>query len=74
MSQIYRISQGRDFGEIIDSVAELEDFARQNGHGRYHVDETSADQFRSGHTSRHWGVAIAKPDGTVDADRDPWPV
>jgi hypothetical protein len=74
MSQIYRISQGLYFAEIVDSVEEVEEFARQNGHGRYHVDEISADQFRSGHTSRRWGIVFAKPDGTVDIDRDPWPV
>ena len=44
------------------------------GPGRYHVDEFSADPFRSRHTSRRWGVVIAKPDGTVIFDRDPWPM
>jgi hypothetical protein len=73
MSRAYRISDGPNFGEIVESVKDLEEFARQNGKGRYLVDEISADPFRNGHTSRRWGVVIAKPDGTVNIDRDPWP-
>jgi hypothetical protein len=37
------------------------------------VDEIGADPLSSGHTSRRWGVVTAKPDGTIEVDRDPWP-
>jgi hypothetical protein len=73
MSLVYRISKGPNFGETVDNVEGLEEYARQNGHGRYHVNEISPDPLRSGHTSRRWGVVIAKSDGTVEVDRDPWP-
>jgi hypothetical protein len=73
LNQAYRISVGPYFAELVDSVEDLEEFALQNGHGRYRVDEIRADPFRSGHTSRRWGVVIARPDGTVSVDRDPWP-
>ena len=40
--------------------------------GRYHVDEISADPLPSRHTSRRWGVAIKRADGTVTIEPDPW--
>jgi hypothetical protein len=73
MSRVYRISKGPNFGEIVDSLEDLEECARQNGHGRYHVDEISSDPLCSGHTSRKWGSVISRQDGTVSVDRDPWP-
>jgi hypothetical protein len=73
MTHVYRISKGPDVGDILDSSESLELFARDHGPGRYHVDEISADPLPSGHSSRRWGVVIAKQDGTVSVDRDPWP-
>jgi hypothetical protein len=70
---LYRISKGPNVGNILDSIEAFEAFSRDQIPGRYHVDEVSSDPFRSGHTSRRWGVVNASPDGTVTLDRDPWP-
>ena len=40
--------------------------------GRYHVDQIEADPLPSGHTWRRWGIAIKRPDGSVDLEPDPW--
>jgi hypothetical protein len=73
MPHVYRISKGMDVGELVDSVEAIEDFARQHGPGKYHVDEISTDPLASGHTPRKWGTVIVAPDGTVIVDPDPWP-
>jgi hypothetical protein len=70
---VYRISKGNDAGELVDSVEAIEDFARQHGPGKYHVDEISSDPLASGHTARKWGTVIVAPDGTVIIDQDQWP-
>jgi hypothetical protein len=46
---------------------------RHSEPGRYHIAQISADPLPSGHTSRRWGVAIRRPDRSVDLDPDPWP-
>ena len=33
----------------------------------------AADPLPSGHTSRHWGVGIRRPDASVAIEPDPWP-
>jgi hypothetical protein len=73
MTHVYRISKGPDVGDILDSIESLELFARDHGPGRYHVDEIIADPLPSGNSYRRWGVVIAKQDGTVSVNRDPWP-
>jgi hypothetical protein len=73
MNQVFRVSRGSDFGKLVDGLDELKEFVRDNGPGRYRVDEIGADPFSSGHTSRRGGVVIAKRDGTIELDRDPWP-
>ena len=73
MPSVYRISKGSGAGGLVDSVEAIEDFARQHGPGKYHVDEVGSDPLASGHTSRKWGTVIVTPDGTVVIDRDPLP-
>jgi hypothetical protein len=62
MTSVYRISRGSGVGELVDSIEAVEKFARENGNGRYHVDEISSDLLASGHTSRKWGTVIVAPD------------
>jgi hypothetical protein len=40
--------------------------------GRYHVDEISDDPLPTRHTSRRWGVATKRADGTITIEPDPW--
>jgi hypothetical protein len=70
---MFRIS--KDTNTVID-VAEvdgIEPAIRHGKPGRYQVDEISADSLPSGHTSRRWGIAIRRKDGSVDLEPDPWP-
>ena len=53
--------------------AAVERAIRAGGPGCYHMDQISADPLPSGHTSRRWGTAIKRPDGSVTLDPDPWP-
>jgi hypothetical protein len=46
MSYVYRITKSPEVGELVDSIEAVKKFARQNGCGRYHVDEIGADPFR----------------------------
>jgi hypothetical protein len=74
MPSIYRISRaGREPITDVDSVEAFEGVLRDGELGCYHVDQISAEPLPSGHTSRRWGVAIKRPDGTVTLDPDPWP-
>ena len=73
MTHVYRVSKGPNVGDLLGSIESLVASARDHGPGRFHVDQISSDPLPSGHTSRRWGVVIAKTDGTVSVDRDPWP-
>jgi hypothetical protein len=44
MTRVYRISEGPDVGDILDSVEALQASARDHGPGRYDVDEHSRDR------------------------------
>jgi hypothetical protein len=57
----------------VDQIKAIEPAIRFSELGRYHVDEISADPLPSSHTSRRWGVAIKRPDGSVELEPDPWP-
>ena len=71
---MFRISQnGRDPIVDVDTVEQIEPAIRSSKPGRYHVDEIAADPLPSGHTSRRWGFAIKRPDGSVELEPDPWP-
>jgi hypothetical protein len=73
MSRVYRVTKGQDVGEVVDSIRAVEAFARDNGPGRYHVDEHSADPFPgSKSTARAWGSVIHHRDGQVVLDPIPW--
>ena len=60
---------------VFGGPAELVAAARENGPGRYHVDEfaPAGELLSSGHTSRQWGVIIHQPDGTIAPEPHPWP-
>jgi hypothetical protein len=69
---MFRISNGLD--RIID-VAQIDEIGRVMRAlepGAYYVDEISPDVSPSGHSSRHWGVAIKRKDGSVVLEPDPW--
>jgi hypothetical protein len=75
MPSIYHISQhGREPITDVDSFETVEGADRAGGPGRYHVDEISVEPLPSGHTSRWRGVAVRRPDGTVEllSDRPAW--
>jgi hypothetical protein len=68
---MFRISNGVD--RIID-VAQIDEIGRVMRAlepGFYYVDEMSADLRPSGHSSRRWGVAIKRQDGSVVLEPDP---
>lgn len=71
---MFRVSQNeRELVVDITTADEIERAIRARKAGKYHVDEISADPLPSGHNSRHWGVAIERPDGPVEIQADPWP-
>jgi hypothetical protein len=68
MRAMFRVSRGEsgfDGGTIDDA----RDLVRGEQLGRYHADETRAELFRSGHTSRAWGSLNRHADGERDGDR-----
>ena len=68
---MFRVSQDDLIGDA-DTIEAAKEIVRVQRPGRYHVDEISADPFPSGHTSHRWGVAIKRPDGSVELEPDPW--
>ena len=64
----------KDLKTVIDvaQVDQIEPAIRAEKPGRWHIDEISADPLPSGHTSRRWGVAIKRQDGSVVVKPDPW--
>jgi hypothetical protein len=74
ITHVYRISKGRDVGDILDSVEALETFARSHGKGRYDVDEHFLDPFPGTNVAaRAWGKVIHRQDGQVVLDPICWP-
>lgn len=71
---VFRISHP-DREAIVDvaQVDGIEPVIRASEPGRYHIDQIEADPLPSGHNSRRWGVAIRRPDGSVDLEPDPCP-
>jgi len=45
MCSVYGISNGRNVGDILDSIDALPAFTHDHGLGRYDVDEHSLDPF-----------------------------
>ncbi len=70
---MYRISRkGQEPIIDVDQVEAIEPAIRSSKPGRFHVDQLERDPLPSGHTSRRWGVAIKRPDGSVELEPDPW--
>jgi hypothetical protein len=69
---MFRISKGTDTVIDVALVDEIEPAIRASKAGCYHVDQIERDPLPSGHTSRRWGVAIKRGDGSVVIERDPW--
>jgi hypothetical protein len=70
---MFRISRaGSD--QIIDvaQADEIEPAVRASKAGRYNIDQIERNPVPSGHTSRRWGVAIKRQDGSVVIERDSW--
>jgi hypothetical protein len=69
---MFRIS--RDTNTVIDvaQADEIEPAVRTSEPGRYDVDQIERDPLPSGNTSRRWGVAIKRQDGSVLVGADPW--
>jgi hypothetical protein len=68
---MFRISNGLD--RVID-VAQVDEIGRVMQAlepGYYYIDEISADLLPSGPSSRRWGIAIKRQDGSVTLEPDP---
>jgi hypothetical protein len=73
MPHIYRITNTRKIGRIVDLVDALQSFAQEHGPGRYDVHEHSLDPFPGTEvTARAWGKVIHHKDGHVVVDPIPW--
>jgi len=70
---MFRVSRG-ETGFDADSLDQSREYLGRQKPCRYHVDEISADPLPSGHKSRQWGVAISRPDGSVELEPHPWEV
>jgi hypothetical protein len=74
MNVVYRVTKSPEVGDLVGSIRAAEAFARDNGPGRYHVDEQSTDAFPgSKSTARGWGSVIHHRDGQIVLDPHPWP-
>ncbi|MGO9919582.1 MAG: hypothetical protein ACLQIB_33405 [Isosphaeraceae bacterium] len=59
MPHIYSIAKSPEVGDIVESLDELEPFAREHDPGRYNVDEHSLDPFPGTKVlARAWGKVI----------------
>jgi hypothetical protein len=73
MPHIYRIAKSPEVGDLVDSVDALKSFAKENGPGRYDVDEHSLEPFPGAKvTARAWGKVIHYEAGYVAMDQIPW--
>jgi hypothetical protein len=69
---MYHISAGPDHVVDVAQADEIEPAIRAAEPGRYYADQIERDPLPSGHTSRRWGVAIKRQDGSVVLEPDPW--
>jgi hypothetical protein len=60
------------FREIKDPIAGARESVRGQPSGHHEVEETWAELFPSGHTSRSWGRIIRHGDETVEDEPGPW--
>ena len=71
-SPMFRISRvGPEPFIDVDRAEAIEPAIPSSEPGRYHVDEILADPMPSGHTSRRWGTAIKRPDGSAELEGEP---
>jgi hypothetical protein len=69
---MFRVNhKGKGLGDA-DTIEGAREIVRGQRPGTYGVDETRADPFPSGHTSRSWGRMIRHPHGRVDDEPWPW--
>jgi hypothetical protein len=57
----------------VETAGQIETAIRAVEPGRYRIDEITHDPLHFGHTSRRWGVAIKRDDGSVLVVLGPWP-
>jgi hypothetical protein len=66
MPHVNNITKSPDIGALVESEQALDDFACENGPGRYDVDEHSLDPFPGTKVSaRTWSKVIHHQDGQV---------
>ena len=71
MYRVIRISPiGQEPVVDLDTVEEVEPAIRCATRGNYLIEEIRPAPQRSDYTSRHWGVAVKRADGSVGLD--PW--
>ena len=68
---MFRISNGLDRIIDVGDVNEIGRVIRALEPGYYYIDEIGADLLPSGHSSRRWGIAIKRQDGSVTLEPDP---
>jgi hypothetical protein len=69
---MFRVSHRGDCIADADTIDGARGIIRGRALGRYDVDESRAEPFPSGHTSRSWGRMIRHPDGRVEDEPWPW--
>jgi hypothetical protein len=69
---MFRISKDTNTAIDVAQVGEVEPAVRATEPSHYHVDQIERDPLPSGHTSRRFGVAIKRQDGSVVVEPDPW--
>ncbi len=70
---MYRINQsGQEPVVDVEMVEQFESVVWSLPPNRWHLDQIERDPMASGHTSRRWGVAINRLDGSVEVEPDPW--
>jgi hypothetical protein len=83
---MFQLSRNDDVEEPVinvDTAALIVPVIRSHPAGRWRIDELQVKPFPTGHTSRCWGVAIKRADGSVVIKRaggsvmlepNPWPL
>jgi hypothetical protein len=73
MDSAYRVSKSPEVGDVVDSSPAVEAFARENGPGRYYVDENAAVSLPGSMSSvGAWGNVIHHKDSRVVLEPRPW--
>ena len=67
---MFRVSHRGEGLDDADTIEGARGIVRGQPPGRYDVDEITAKSLLSGDTTQRWGVAIKRPDGTVELPSD----